>query len=595
MQNIEVRKFVIDEAVLDLVGKQFKFDHAKGIAEWLKNSVDAYIRKNIQNDDQIIILRLFVNKNSRVERIEVVDFVGMTKEEIDNAFIRFFDPKAAKYGAQEINIKTLGGHGNGGKFYMRQMFKTSRIITFRDGKLNIFGFNERKQYGYEKGFENVKYSLQEALRLANLTGLHLPAKIWKKLDSGETGFTVVKGTHPIKASSTEQLKKLTEKLLKNAQARRLIERKPIFLTLNEDTELLPLKVKKINPKKGFEEPIVLRIPNKISIGIEDIEFIKCDSDFVGELKLFTSEEPLIGNMSDLNTIDFIGNFGVIASYKLHELGRYGFSNQLEFIYGECTVPILEQEEYDSISNDRQKFIDNKYSYAILNWVRERVDELAEKLDIAVKKQRKTKKLSNTSVFNEILNRWKNRFMEKLIAEVRAGEGPLGISGTELGGGKSRGGHGITKASSELKSKSSGESGGSMNKKQSKFPRVLISGRDSDPFEPESNEPFECDPRHPAVYQRKVDVENGIYWINTSKPLAEKILEKFGDESTKWRDYLFQRYVDIIIKETLKQLEKTAPMFTIDDINRHLDKIISDVLDLAHQDLADFLLEEKYKV
>lgn len=593
--SIIVQKFVIDEAVLDLIGKQFKFDHAKGIAEWLKNSTDAYIRKNIPNDDQVIVLRLSFRNPNRVERIEVIDFVGMTKEEIDNAFIRFFDPQASKYGANQIDIKTLGGHGNGGKFYMRQMFKTSRIITYSNRKLNIFGFNEKKQYGYESGFDNVTKSLEESLKLANLTDLQLPAKIWEKLKSGKTGFTVVKGDYPIKASSTEQLKKLTDKLLKNAQAKRLIERKPIFLALNEDIELLPLEVKKINPKKGFEEPVVLTIPKKIRVGMEVFEFSKCKSDSAGELRLFTSEEPLIGNMADVNTIDFVGNLGVIASYKLHELGRFGFSNQLEFIYGECTIPILEQEEYDSISNDRQKFIENKHSEIILSWVRERVDELAEKIDIAAKKQRKTKKLSNTSLFNEILNRWKNRFMEKLLAEVRAGEGPLGISGTELGGGTSRGGSGVTKASSEPKSKSSGESGGSMTKKYSRFPKVLISGRDSDPFEAETNQPFECDPRHPAVYQRKVDEENGIFWINTSKPLAEQIIDKFGDESSKWRDYLFQRYVDIIIKETLKQLGRSDPTFTIDDINRHLDKIVSEVLDLAHQDLADFLLDEKYKV
>lgn len=40
--NIQVEKHVIDEAVLDLIGKAFRFDHAKGIAEWIKNSIDAY-------------------------------------------------------------------------------------------------------------------------------------------------------------------------------------------------------------------------------------------------------------------------------------------------------------------------------------------------------------------------------------------------------------------------------------------------------------------------------------------------------------------------------------------------------------------------
>jgi len=43
---IKVQKFVIDDAVLDLIGNEFKFDHAKGLAEWLKNSCDVYLRDN---------------------------------------------------------------------------------------------------------------------------------------------------------------------------------------------------------------------------------------------------------------------------------------------------------------------------------------------------------------------------------------------------------------------------------------------------------------------------------------------------------------------------------------------------------------------
>ncbi len=63
----------------------------------------------------------------------------MHKQQIDDAFKRFFDPQAAKKGAKQANLKTLGGHGNGGKFYMRQMFKSSRAITYRDGLMTSSG------------------------------------------------------------------------------------------------------------------------------------------------------------------------------------------------------------------------------------------------------------------------------------------------------------------------------------------------------------------------------------------------------------------------------------------------------------------------
>jgi hypothetical protein len=81
---------------------------------------------------------------------------------------RTFDRQAAKKGAKQPDLKTLGGHGNGGKFYMRQMFKTSRAITYRDGLMNIFGFNAQRQYGFKQGFENRKIDWDEALTTAGI-------------------------------------------------------------------------------------------------------------------------------------------------------------------------------------------------------------------------------------------------------------------------------------------------------------------------------------------------------------------------------------------------------------------------------------------
>ena len=142
---IKVQPFVIHENVLDLTGKQFAFDHAKGLAEWLKNSDDAYLREKTPDDERFVVVRLVEDDDKHLTRIECIDFVGMAKNQIDDAFKRFFDPQAAKVGAKDAQIKTLGGHGNGGKFYMRQMFKTSHAITYRNGKISIFGFNSKRQ------------------------------------------------------------------------------------------------------------------------------------------------------------------------------------------------------------------------------------------------------------------------------------------------------------------------------------------------------------------------------------------------------------------------------------------------------------------
>jgi hypothetical protein len=334
---IKVQPFVIDQAVLDLIGNEFRFDHAKGLAEWLKNSSDAYLREGVPDSDQMMIVR-FTEAGKSLSRIECIDFVGMSKKQIDEAFKRFFDPQAAKKGAKQANLKTLGGHGNGGKFYMRQMFKTSRAITYRDGLMNIFGFNAQRQYGFEEGLENRKMGLDEALAKGGIDKLQLPKDIMKQLRDGVTGFTVVVGEKPERVKGTSTLKVLLDKLIFHPQARRLIERKPVFAVFNDESGLHRLTAQKLEPKEGFELPTIIEIPSSLSYEGETVTFTSAKYPYAGRLVLKTSKEPLRSNLSTLNTIDFIGEVGVIGTYRVHELGPTRFSGQVEFMYGECECP-----------------------------------------------------------------------------------------------------------------------------------------------------------------------------------------------------------------------------------------------------------------
>ena len=579
---IKVQKFVIDDAVLDLFGNDFKFDHAKGLAEWMKNSCDGYLRDKTPDDEQFIIVRLTEDGSAHLTRIECIDFVGMTKKQIDEAFKRFFDPQAAKKGAKESLIKTLGGHGNGGKFYMRQMFKTSRAITYRDGRLNIFGFNAKGQYGFEDGFEDKKMSLQDAMKEAGIEKIELPPSVKKALEAVQTGFTVVAGEHPDKVKGTANRNGLVERLILHPQARRLIARKPISILLNDETAASRLTAPKLSPKEGFEDSLLIDIPEELEWDGKWVQFKSGTYSWPGRLVLRTSAEPLRGNLATLNTIDFIVEVGVVGTYRIYELGPTRFSGQVEFIYGECECPILEDPDYDAVVNDRQKLRTNDRSSALLAWVRAQVELLAEKMETKNIQEKKKQDLKNTSQLNEILNKWKNRFMGQVWAQVFAGKGPAGTSGTEAGGGGGGGGGGGT---------GGGQEGGTETKRKPRFPQVLISGQHSDPLDPLSSEPFYCDPRQPTVYQRPKDVEAGIYWINTARPLAEKILNKYTADSTRWREYLFQRYIEIILKEAIFQLGRSKPSITADDVVFCMDDITKRVHDQAAQDLNAFLFEE----
>jgi hypothetical protein len=103
----------------------------------------------------------------------------------------------------------------------------------------------------------------------------------------------------------------------------------------------------------------------------------------------------------------------------------------------------------------------------------------------------------------------------------------------------------------------------------------------------------CDPRHPPVYQRPEDVDAGIYWINSQAPFARRTIDQFTSESTQWRDYMFQRYVDIIVKQAIYEAEKRAAELTATGIDSLLDDIHKRVYAEASDSLKDFLFDERF--
>ena len=90
------------------------------------------------------------------------------------------------------------------------------------------------------------------------------------------------------------------------------------------------------------------------------------------------------------------------------------------------------------------------------------------------------------------------------------------------------------------------------------------------------------PGHPAVYQRTEDVPESIYWINCSRPLAQRIIEQYHVKSTRWRDYLFQRHIEIILKEALYQTAKRDPVLTAEKIDDLWNKVQLSAHDVATQ-------------
>lgn len=595
MQIKPIETVIDAEKVLNLVGKDFNFDHAKGIAELLKNSVDAYNIDGVPDEKQVILISLRTTQNDFIKQIEVIDFCGMTKQKIDKGFVHWFSNVAASLTKQgkQTNEKTLGGHGNGGKFYMRQMFGEAYLITYLNRKLNIFGFDEFKRYGYNEKFKDLSINPEEAIRIADLESKEIPEEIMRNVLSGKSGFTIIRGVNPAKTKDTSYRLKLAEKIINNPQAQRLIKHKKIYFQSLPNKKWTHLTVPSIRPKQGFESPQKYVCPALIELDGRKIEMINDEYSESITLTLYTSESPLTGSKYKyLNRIDFLGKIGVVASYHLSEIGPFS-SGFTEFIYGECSCPIMEDPNEDYVRNDRAEFVRGDKSESLLKWVQECITNLTAKLEEQQRNQRRSRDLQNTSNFNKILNTWNHQFISAMLKDQLFGNGnETGIGGNDEQApiiGKMPG-----QKSGKKATKRKGSSGETDVRKAPKHPVVLVSSHDSDPLS-EDGRTYDCDPRQPAVHQRPIDVAYGIYWINTSKPLAELILKKDGAESSRWRHYLFQRHTDIIIKEAIFHMGKSELNLTSDAVNQKIDEIIAAVHDKATEDLVKFLFDEKYEV
>lgn len=590
-------KNVIDDHLLDIIGNEFKFSHEKGLSEWLKNSVDAYLRAEVTDEESFVVFR-FSDRDEII--FECIDFVGMTSDDINKALKRWGDPDAAKRGTGK---RTFGGHGNGGKFYMRQMFKQSHFITYMSGKLNVFGFNENKRYGFADGFKDKKVSPEDALKFAEIYDMDFPPDVRKAILKETTGFTVAKGIHPDKIIKRKfNLGRLCEKFKNYPHARLILKYKPVSVVYNDkifNPHLLP---EEIPPMIEFEKPLEIPIPLNImweDDGDRETVLLANEKYPQGKLILYTSNEPFSRNsrLGDLNRIDIIGDIGVIASYKIQELGYVSHLSPSEFIYGECYCRILEDSNDDCVKNDRSTLVENTKTKALRKWIGEQIDKLAEKIEEKEKKEIRAKNIETLSEINKVLNDWKDKFMSKVMREILGGSGDG--SGAGYGTGGSSGGAGSGKGKGKEGDKGSGEGGkqgggGTDPKPKQAFPKVLLSGIDKDPFNPE--ETITLSDRQPPVYQRPQDDPAGIYWINTSRKLAQHIIDKYSVKSMKWRDYHFQRIIDVICKEAIRKLEKHDPEnFNADRVDGEIiDKLVSKAHDSAMESLSGYLFEEEYK-
>src|SRR5262249_34721302 len=68
--------------------------HDNGLPEWAKNACDAYLREEAPEHQRVIVLIFHQKTGRRSGAIACLDFVGMTRQRIENNFRRWADPNS---------------------------------------------------------------------------------------------------------------------------------------------------------------------------------------------------------------------------------------------------------------------------------------------------------------------------------------------------------------------------------------------------------------------------------------------------------------------------------------------------------------------
>lgn len=579
--------FIHAEGALDLLGQGFRRDDVGGMAEWLKNSVDAYIREGADDEDQHIVVKI-VNRGRTADwTFECIDFVGALFSDVDEDFKYWCDPEAASKGGRFEDV--FGGHGNGGKFHMRENFRRAELMTFRDGRLTAFRFAGKRQ-GFDPRYRGQALASDDALAIAGIHLDELPAPVRGRFADGDVRFTVARGIGPLYMQRMRGgARAFIEKLQNHGQARQLLDRIPVRVIHNDNVMVEDLDSPAIEPKPGFEDPLVVEMPGDLPFEGDTLQ-LTTDGSPAGRLVLKTARQPFPrrGDQAALNCIDIKGRRSIIAGYRMHELGISNYQGA-SFIYGVLEAPRLEEMGFKT--NERRKLPENDYTFAVLDWVRDQVDGWAAELIEDVGRQEQVKEVSAMALLNKTLNAWKNQLLRRFFVEVSAGPDTgdgVGGTGTGSGGGAgagSGGGGGSGDGKGTDGDEGVGGGGGEARKRVSRFPLVLVSGYEADPDEGTS---IRLDPAQDVIYQRPADVRRNIWWINAQRPLAERVLREDGISSARWRDYLFQRYSDIIVTYTIQERWREESEPTPDIISQWITEVIGKIHDSAARELESFL-------
>jgi hypothetical protein len=386
--------------------------HEDGLPEWVKNSDDEYTRLNIPKGERAIVLLFQNGRGERSPMVACLDFGGITSQIIEDKFAHWADPNAA--GSVE---GVQGGHGNGGKCYMTQLFGGySYLHSVKDGKGCKYGFvGGHPVPGYfpspEKG-RNYKVTdpeeeLTEALQVLGIAinDLPEPAKaIWAKRKS----FTIALGV----GAKNLQRNHIPANAWLNSLAGHQqmvvpLQRSDVFAFHNgkplEDSK--PLQLPEIEPIPGADAARIIPIPATL-VDPRTGETVETGSGPESRLELRTSVKSMrYERRLARHTVAAWTLTGQSTGYwEMSELSSAAYANK---IYGTIYLDALA----DYRQNDRHHHSNAALTRALHVFISEQIEKYSDEFVKQDRLQATKEQQDELSRINRELNKWKNNFLE----------------------------------------------------------------------------------------------------------------------------------------------------------------------------------------
>lgn len=615
MTNIVAYELVetkISPDILDTIGRSFKFRHGSGIAEWLKNSLDNYLRLRDQNIESrnggwpVLVDLVDGTSRSNGPNLTLIDFGGTSREDVEDFFLHWGSRSAATLGTRIENVALTGGHGNGGKFYMRQMWRRgARFLTYRGGKATSLVVMRRTdgKTGYWE-FRDRPGSWRESLGWALPAGEHLgdprrliehlertdPALV-AELECDQRGLTVVAGRCAEQVLSSNDVvrgarwdrQRLADSVSQAVQARRPIRELAVCVFANSQ-----LSIRRLSPEEIEPDPKWGRLDAALPVSVLKDAAFATSEPTAGVLRLDKAGVPLTGRLSSRNAVSVLDRHSnPIASYPVKDLPLPGYSPIGSFMHGELELQFPGFENL--VENDREKLVNSATTRAILDWLGEQVWARVAGIDKAERDESRAAQLQLATIINESLNTHAKRFLEALQPQIYVdviedpeggGPGPLGGDGTGSGGqgtgGEGEGGKREVPGTSEAV-------------RRPRFPQVLLSGIDADPATGGAATKHLTD-RHPPLEQDDTDRRHNVWWINTQHPFAQEAFKRGGAQGSAFKSYQLHMFRDVVQREGLRFRQRREAELSLDRVENELTEISNRFLAELPYDLIGELLD-----